>query len=116
MVPADKTDNKSEKIPIPDPIGTLVTPVPSITGSELLAEYTIPRSLTVPPPLLVILPPSNAAEVVTPVGVVVVKVGAAALTDEILILLTRTPKSATSEKTSKASISAKSGLDVRSID
>ena len=61
-MPAVKPEIALEKIPVPVPFISLVTPVPSIKGSAfvLVIAYTIPLSVILAPPSSVAHPPKVA--------------------------------------------------------
>jgi hypothetical protein len=65
-------------VPVPDPDGVCVTPVPPIVGFEfvLVRLQTIPLDVTEHIPINVTLPPDVAEVVEVTTGVVVVTVGA----------------------------------------
>ncbi|WP_144896094.1 hypothetical protein [Lutibacter sp. Hel_I_33_5] len=58
VVPGVKPAIDSEKTPVPEPLGSFVTPPPPINGSAFVAftAYTIPLAVTVAPPSAVTLP------------------------------------------------------------
>ncbi|MNY27235.1 hypothetical protein D3C86_1611310 [compost metagenome] len=73
-VPAGREEIEALKLPVPEPLATLVL---AVVGLEVVAQ-TIPLSVTVAPPSAVTFPPRVAFVAPTPEAAAVVTVGAVA--------------------------------------